>query len=192
MAGFEVITEVHGLPRQMRTALFPGGGPWGPPRGGVERHPYSRQDSGRVDEFTTDKRQREDAAKTEQERLEQRLASVRRRLDQAYVDKLDGKIAEEFWERKSAEWQEEERRILSARRAVNTQPAERLLDAARILELANKAYSLYLRQGPPERSKLLRIVLSNCSIDAVNVYPAYRNPFDLIFKRTKSKEWWTW
>jgi hypothetical protein len=54
--------------------------------------------------FTTDNRHREGAAKKEQERLEQRLASLRRRLDQAYVDKLDGKIAEEFWERMSAEW----------------------------------------------------------------------------------------
>ncbi len=33
---------------------------------------------------------------TERERLVQRLAQVRGRLEQAYVDKLDGKITEEF------------------------------------------------------------------------------------------------
>ena len=92
--------------------------------------------------FTADNRQREDAAQKQREVMEQRLASVRSRLDQAYVDKVDGKIAEEFWQRKSAEWHEEERRILSTLQSVNTQPAERILDTARILELANKAYSL--------------------------------------------------
>ena len=88
--------------------------------------------------------------------------------------------------RKSAEWHEEERRIVSAQ-TVKAQPAERMLDAVRILELANKAYSLYLRQTPAERAKLLRIVLSNCSLDAASVYPAYRKPFDLVLARAQSK-----
>jgi len=59
----------------------------------------------------------------------------------------------------------------------------------RILELANKAYFLYLRQPPAEKAKLLRIVLSNCKVDALSVYPTYRKPFDLIFNRVKTKEW---
>ena len=40
--------------------------------------------------------------------LEQRLAVVRRRMDQGYQDKLDGKIPEDFWERKMSEWRAEE------------------------------------------------------------------------------------
>jgi hypothetical protein len=35
--------------------------------------------------------------------LQQRIAQVNRRMDQAYLDKLDGKISEEFWSRKSTE-----------------------------------------------------------------------------------------
>ncbi len=66
---------------------------------------------------------------------------------------------------------------------------ERLLDAARILELANKAYFLYLKQSAAERAKLLRIVLSNCTIDAASIYPTYRKPFDLVFARAKNEEW---
>jgi hypothetical protein len=41
-------------------------------------------------------------------RLSQRLSQVHRRMDQAYQDKLAGKISEEFWMRKSGEWQNEE------------------------------------------------------------------------------------
>src|SRR5712664_2436464 len=42
---------------------------------------------------------------------------------------------------------------------------------------------------PAEKAKLLKMVLSNCRIDAVSLYPAYRKPFDLIFQRTKTEEW---
>jgi hypothetical protein len=51
----------------------------------------------------------------------------------------------------------------SALTSVNTRLADRLIDAARILELANKAHFLYLRQDPFERAKLPRIVVSNWS-----------------------------
>jgi hypothetical protein len=66
---------------------------------------------------------------------------------------------------------------------------ERLLDGVRILELANKAYFLYLKQPPAEKAKLLKLVLSNCSVDATSIYPTYRKPFDLIFARAKNEEW---
>jgi hypothetical protein len=110
-------------------------------------------------------------------------------MDQAYLDKLDGRISEAFWSRKSTEWQAEERQILDSIQSLRVAKPARLLDAARILELANKAYFLYLKQSPTEKAKLLRMVLSNCAIDAVSLYPTYRKPFDLIFQRTKTEGW---
>ena len=135
-------------------------------------------------------RGREETIKKEQgERLTSRLALIHRRMDQAYQDKLDGKITEEFWTRKSVEWQTEENQIRASIQALKTARPERLLDAARILELANKAYFLYVKQDHTERAKLLKIVLSNCGIDALKLYPTYRKPFDLIFQRAKTEEW---
>lgn len=69
-------------------------------------------------------------------------------MDQACLDKLDGKIATEFWERKNAEWLEQEQQVqfaLAGLRQAN-EPAQ-LLTASLTLELANKAYSLCLRQN---------------------------------------------
>jgi hypothetical protein len=111
---------------------------------------------------------------------------VRQRLDAAHADKLDGKISEEFWTRKSAEWQADEQQIQLAIQALEHVRPERLVDAVRILELANKAHSLYVRQFPFERAKLLKRVLSNCAIDAISLYPTYRKPFDMIFARTRN------
>ena len=114
---------------------------------------------------------------------------MRHRIDQAYTDKLDGKITEELWTRKAIEWQAEEQQVLLSLQGLEQSQPDRVLNGIRILELANKAYFRYLTQNSAEKAKLLRIVLSNCSIDAVNVYPTYRKPFDLIFNRVKTKEW---
>jgi hypothetical protein len=89
----------------------------------------------------------------------------------------------------SSEWNQEEQQILMALAGLEQQTPEKLLDGTRILELANKAYFLYLRQPPAEKAKLLRIVLSNCKIDAASVDPTYRKPFDVMFRRVKNEGW---
>ena len=139
--------------------------------------------------LSLDNRRMESEKKQQQEKLQQRLAGVRRRIDQAYTDKLDGKISEHFWQRKTAEWQLEEQQILMAMQGLDTANPDMLLTAKRALELANKAYFLYVRQTPAEQAKLLKMVASNCRFDGVSLYPAYRKPFDVIFERAKSKEW---
>jgi site-specific DNA recombinase len=126
----------------------------------------------------------------ERARLARALDEVRRRMDAAYMDKLEGKISEGFWQRKQADWQEEETRIAAQIEGLKEQNFDdRLLDVRRILELAQNAHSLYLTRGPHEQAELLKSVLLNCSIDAVSLNPTYRSPFDLIVKRAESAEW---
>jgi len=59
--------------------------------------------------FTCDQKRWEEEAAAQTNQLEQRLAAVRRRMDQPYQDKLDGQLPVEFWERKMVEWTEDER-----------------------------------------------------------------------------------
>ena len=121
--------------------------------------------------------------------LQQRLSAVRRRMDQAYQDKLDGEIPDELWKRKMAEWTEDEKQVMATQARLDAPTSDRVLDAKRILELANKAYSLYLTRNAQEQAQLLRLVLLNCAVDGVSVQPTYRKPFDLIFQRAKNEEW---
>ena len=137
-----------------------------------------------------------DQDRVETERLQQsnavnqRLATLRTRMDQMYEDKLDGKIEEEFWSRKMNDWRAQERDLQAAldRLAEPVTPA-RVLDAQRILELANKAYFLYLTRNHAERGQLLKDVLLNCATDGVTLTPTYRKPFNMIFERAKREEW---
>ena len=126
----------------------------------------------------------------ERSRLTRARDDARRRMDSAYMDKLDGKIAEDFWQRKQAEWQTEEARITTQIQSLK-EPGfeEHMIYVRRILELAQNAHSLYLTRKPVEQGELLKSVLLNCTIDAVSFYPTYRSPFDLIAKRVKNEQW---
>ena len=123
-------------------------------------------------------------------RIEQRLATVRGLMDRSYEDKLNGTIPEDFWLRKMAEWREQETELLLQLKAMqDSTVTERRLSATRCLELANKAHFLYKSQSVAEQAKLLRMVLSNCKIDAVSLRAEYTKPFDLIFKSAQNEKW---
>jgi site-specific DNA recombinase len=120
----------------------------------------------------------------------QRLAALQTRMDQMYDDKLAGKIDEEFWARKMADWRTQERALQSAADSLSIPlPANRALTAQRILELANKAHFLYFTRNHAERGQLLKTVLLNCATDGVSLTPTFRKPFDVIFERAKREEW---
>jgi hypothetical protein len=104
-----------------------------------------------------DKDREETLRKERVERLQQRLATLRRRIDRAYEEHLDGKIPEDFWQAKSAEWQSEEETVLASLRELKQadNPAC-VIDRVKILELAHQAYSLYVRQTLAEKAKLLK------------------------------------
>ena len=129
----------------------------------------------------------ESEKKNQRQLLEQRIAALTNRIDQIYLDKLDGKITEEFWLRKSSEWQSEQQQLALTIRGLERPTTDLMLNARRTLELANKACFLYFKQEPAEQAKLLKMVLSNCGIDAASLYPTYKKPFDMIFQRAKWK-----
>ena len=128
----------------------------------------------------------------ERERLSKRIEALRVRMSQAYADKLDGKISEDFWQRQMSQWQAEEQQVKQLLEVTEQSKEDRVLSARKTLELANVAYSLYLTRKPAEQAELLKKVPLNCSIDAVSITPTYRKPFDMIFERAKTKKWSGW
>jgi hypothetical protein len=112
--------------------------------------------------------------------LTRELGKIRSRMGQAYADKLDGKIDERMWNdlhTRYTERQEALERQISAHTAADR---NYLQQGIQILELANKAYNLYLQQPHEERAKLFRFVLLNCSLKDGNPTAVYRKPFDML------------
>jgi len=114
--------------------------------------------------------------------LQKRQAHIQQLLDRAYEDKLSGKISESMWERKSAEWESELIDIQQKIRAHESANTNYYKTGVAILELANSAYDMYLRQNREEQRKLLNTLLSNCTFYRGTLCPTYNKPFDILAK----------
>ena len=121
--------------------------------------------------------------------LQNQYNRLQSRIDQAYIDKVDGTITEEFWRGKAMEWQLEQEQIRS--RLATHEKANRAYfeEGIKILELANRAYSLYVQQTPHEQRRLLNVLLSNCTLTNGSLRPTYKKPFDVLAQRVKNEEW---
>ena len=69
-------------------------------------------------------------------------------------------------------------------------------EGVHILELARNAQSLFERQQPREKRRLLDLLLSNCSWEYGEVVATFRQPFDLLAEtvavdRQKKAAGWT-
>ncbi|HKN36825.1 MAG TPA: hypothetical protein VJX16_26580 [Terriglobales bacterium] len=105
-----------------------------------------------------------DLDRSERERQEQiaackqRLAAIRTRMDSLYEDKLDGKITEEFWTRKQAEYSDQERSLETALSSLSRPvTADSLLNVQRIFELANRAHFSLPYAGPRGKRRIAEI-----------------------------------
>ncbi len=82
--------------------------------------------------------------------LKQRFSTIRTRMDQMYDDKLDGKIDEQFWSRKMAEFRTQEIELLAAsERLTAAVNPERILSAQRILGTGGSVQmNVHPKSGP--------------------------------------------
>lgn len=111
------------------------------------------------------------------------------RLDRAYEDRLDGRIAEDFWARKSAEWRQQQIALRVAMERHENANRIYFEEGFRILDLAGRAYDLWLAQGAFEKRKLLDVVLSNCTFDGETLTATYRKPFCWLAEGLRCSDW---
>ncbi len=111
-------------------------------------------------------------------RLEADWTLLQNRLDAMYIDKLDGRIQNAFFERKAAEWRGEQERIELAIQEHRNADRSYVEEGVQLLELASHAGELFRSQDSTE--SLLGYLLSNSSWRDGQLTPTFRQPFDLI------------
>jgi site-specific DNA recombinase len=114
------------------------------------------------------------------DRLQGEYKRLQNRIDQMYIDKLDGRVTAEFFDRKSAEWRQEQESVernTGKHRHANQSYLE---EGVAILELANRAVELFEKQPASEKRRLLDFVVSNSTWANGELTVDFRQPFDLI------------
>jgi hypothetical protein len=132
---------------------------------------------------------KEKFVRTSMLRLQQQQMLLRSKLDRVYEDRLSDAISDELWTTKSAELQEELRRVRTEME--RHEGASQAYETAglQILELAQSAYSSYVTKNPREQARLVKIVVSNSTFDRGSLSPSYIKPFDVFATGGKTGDW---
>jgi site-specific DNA recombinase len=102
-----------------------------------------------------------------------------------YVDKLDSRIDAAFFDRKAAEWRAEQDRLLRAIEDHRTANRTYLDEGIKLLDLARRAHTLFMRQEPREKRRLLNFIVSNCTWKDGSPQATSRQPFDMLAISTR-------
>ena len=132
---------------------------------------------------------KEKFVRTSMLRLQQQQMLLRSKLDRVYEDRLSDAIPDELWTTKSAELQEELRRVRTEME--RHEVASDAYEAAglQILELAQTAYSSYVAKNPREQARLVKTLVSNSTFDRGSLSPTYIKPFDVLANGGKTGDW---
>ena len=112
--------------------------------------------------------------------LQVQYEKLQHRLDVMYEDKLDGRIDQDFYERKSSAWKREQDDILRKIERHQTANRSYLDEGVKLLELAQRAVILYEKQTAQEKRRIINFVCSNSIWKDGRLHANYRQPFDIL------------
>ena len=112
-----------------------------------------------------------------------------KRIDTMYLDKLDGRITTDEYDRLYKVFREKIEETDA--KLVNLQDAEDTyyLTANYLLQLANEAYDLFISSEIEQKRQLLKLVLQNPTLDGRKVQYDVVKPFDTILNCADNNLW---
>jgi DNA invertase Pin-like site-specific DNA recombinase len=113
-------------------------------------------------------------------KLQREHRRIQDRIDSMYMDKLDGRIDNDFFDRKATEFRSEQCSVMRDIETHQNANQSYIEGGIRLLDLAQRAHLLFENQPPAEKRKLLDFVLSNCRWKGGQLEAEYRKPFDLL------------
>ncbi len=116
------------------------------------------------------------------EKLNAHYAKLQNRIDQIYLDKLDGEVEEAFYRRNVAQWREEQAQVRARIERHEKADQNYIEQGIRLVEVARNASEFYKGQGQAERAALLRFLMPGSSLQGNRLVPAFKPPFDIIHR----------
>ena len=114
------------------------------------------------------------------EKLTADYAKLQNRLDQIYLDKLDGEIEEAFYRRSVKQWQEDQAQIRTRMERHEKTNANYIEQGIKLLDLAENSADIYRTKGQEARAELIRFVMPESLLKHDTILPVFKPPFDII------------
>jgi len=118
--------------------------------------------------------------------LNNSIQKYQNRIDKMYLDKLDGKISEEFWARNYSILRNEKDDFEIQLQSIKKTDKNYFESSELILELSRRAYKLFLEQEPEEKRKLLKLITAECEYKNNQLHIKLKAPFDKVLLSKKS------
>lgn len=121
--------------------------------------------------------------------LEAGIHQYKTRLSKMYDEHLDGSISSELYQQKYTEYSEAKQKLEKTLQNIELLDNKRLDNYSYLLELANKIPELFLKATFEEKRKLIKLLLSNLSLNKDLLGWEYKKPFDLMASCNKNANW---
>ncbi len=112
-----------------------------------------------------------------------------RRIENMYEDKLDGSITESLYNEKREEYRKKQKEITDKITILSVADEDYYITSEYLLQLANRAYDLFLSSEAEEKRQLLKLTLQNLKLRGNKVEFELEKPFDKVFACTSSQSW---
>ncbi|MBL8676697.1 MAG: recombinase family protein, partial [Alphaproteobacteria bacterium] len=109
--------------------------------------------------------------------LELEYAKLEKRIEQMYDDKLDGCITEDEYNKRLQRYRIEQNAIQEKLKNLHTADEDYYTTANYLLNLSNRIPQLFESSKPEIKRRLLNLLLSNPTLNGVNVTATIRKPF---------------
>lgn len=123
------------------------------------------------------------------QQLNKQITVLQNRIDQAYLDKLDGAISETFWKYNASKWLEEKEDHTIKLLALQRADTYYLDSATIILELAKKAAELFKTRTADQKRRMVDLLVSNCSYKDGNIDVMLKPVFQELLVSSKTGNW---
>jgi site-specific DNA recombinase len=111
------------------------------------------------------------------------------RIEKMYEDKLDGSITESYYNKKREEFRVKQKEISGKIASLGIADEEYYLTSEYLLQLANRAYDLFMSSEAVEKRQLLKLTLQNLKLEGKKVEFELVKPFDKVFACASSQTW---
>ncbi len=111
------------------------------------------------------------------------------RIEAMYEDKLDGSITESYYNKKREEFRAKQKGMSDKITRLGFADEEYYLTSEYLLQLANRAYDLFLGSEAEEKRQLLKLTLQNLKLVGKKVEFELVKPFDQVFACSSSQIW---
>lgn len=146
-------------------------------KGGICKKDYIRQEE--IDSVIEEMLK---GLKLSDEKIRKQIDILTNRINQTYMDKLDGRIDETFWQELNSNLQAEKNDLMFELQNHEEADKDFIKNANLVFELAKNAHSIFLRHSTVERQKMLNLICSNFSYKGKELSIELDTPFNTIFE----------